>query len=73
MKLRDFLYVTVLVPRVLLMQWDSTPEAQIDLQITQSGDRFVYNDIVMEPVEILDYPCLPIEAEEQECIFSGNE
>ena len=73
MKMRDFIYVTVLIPRILMMQWDANPEAQIDLQITQSGDHFIYNDVEMEPVEIPDYPCIVIEDEDEGDDISNNE
>ena len=42
MKLRDVLYITVLIPRVYMLDWTQTPSEYLDLYITQSSSSFSY-------------------------------
>ena len=58
MKLSNWLAVTVLVPRILLMDTTVTQDEALDLKISQSGDKIIYYDVEMELVEMPDYPCL---------------
>ena len=72
MKLSNWLAISVLVPKILLMDTTLTTGEQLDLNFTKTGNKIIYYDIEMELVEIPDCPPL-MDVEDSGMVDTDND